>query len=95
MRLRLEINAIGHEIDSVDPEILGRWIVEIFDRATPFHPADLVRVHVQPSYIPDQNAPGGYRLDWIANSRYQEINDVHTPRELYRALGEQLAKVGE
>ena len=91
MRLELRINQYNHLIDSTDPEILGKWMVEMFARTGEFGPADIVQVFAQPSFISDHTAPSGVRLDWIADSRIIGGQfQVKTPRELVEGLAKQL-----
>jgi len=92
MRLTIEIDNMRHEIDSTDPELLGKWMVEIFGRATAFGitPATMIRVRAYPSWIPDESVQGG-RPDWIADSRIiGRIYQVHSPREVVDLLAEQI-----
>lgn len=91
MRLEIRINNMSHVIDSTDPDLLGRWMAEIFARTGGLSPADIIQVYTWPSYIPDHEAPGGTRLDWIADTRIiGGVFQVKTPRELVEALSKQL-----
>ena len=82
MRLRLIVDSYGHDIDSTDPELLGKWIIEIFGRIT-WSPATYVQVQVGPSYIPGVK-PG---FDWIADSRYMvQQATVKSPRDVIAAM---------
>jgi hypothetical protein len=87
MKLEIIIDGMFHGIDSTDPEILGKWMVEIFGRVrhpTPATPATYFQVRAQPSYIPD--ADGNPTLDWIADSRFLGTATARTPREMVAAL---------
>ena len=56
MRLSISVDNIRHEIDSIDPELLGRWIVEIFTRTGPWNPATYIQFRAWPSWIYDQKS---------------------------------------
>jgi hypothetical protein len=91
MRLEIRINQYNHMIDSTDPEILGKWMIEIFARTGGLGPADIVQVIAQPSFVADPSASGGYRPDWITDTRIVGgVFQVKTPRELVEALARQL-----
>jgi len=93
MRLTISIDSYRHEIDSTDPELLGKWMLEIFARASTkgFNNATYITAQVFPSYIPDSSAPEGGRLDWIADSRIiGGIFQVSSPRDLVTALAKQI-----
>ncbi len=91
MRLTISVDGQRHEIDSTDPELLGRWVVEIFERTGPFTPATYCTVQAYPSWVPSPDGRG--RSDWIADARYfGDIYPVQTPREMLEALGKQLDK---
>lgn len=92
MRLRLSIDAVPHEIDSTDPDLLARWIVEIFGRIREIHPATLIEFQAQPSWVPSGNDPSmPWRPDWAADSRViGQLMPARSPRELLAALGKQL-----
>ena len=89
MRLTLEIDTMHHEIDSTDPEILGRWVVEIFARYR-VGPQTLIRMQAMPSYLP--GGPGEpMRPDWIADGRIMGLmREVRSPRDLVAELGRQI-----
>jgi hypothetical protein len=94
MRLTINIDNYRHEIDSTDPETLGRWIVEILARAEKtWTPATYVTVQVQPTFIasPDENS---WRPDWITDNRIiSEQISIRTPADLLAALQAQLEKL--
>ena len=92
MRLTIEIDNVRHEIDSTDPELLGKWIVESFGRAIAagITPATYIRVQAYPSWVPDANQPGG-RADWITDSRILGNSyQVWSPRDLLKARSDEL-----
>lgn len=92
MRLTIEVDAMNHQIDSTDPELLGRWVMEIFGRIAAFGitPATFIRVQIYPSWVPDESVSGG-RSDWVADSRIiGRTWQIHSPRDLVKILGEQL-----
>jgi hypothetical protein len=84
MRLSIDIDAVHHEIDSTDPETLGRWIVEIFARVEYPNAATWYQVHALPSFT------GNNKPDWIADTRYFHLGEAKTPRELITLLTEWL-----
>lgn len=83
MRLIISIDGVPHQIDSTDPETLGRWMVEIFARVKYPTPATYYQVQAMPSWIPDD---GDGHADWIQDTRYLEIGKARSPRELLREL---------
>lgn len=96
MKLRLIIDGMPHEIDSTDPELLARWIVEIFGRIRQITPATLIEFQASPSFVPAddgdmQPGRGGWRPDWTADSRViGRITPIRSPRELLATLSAQL-----
>lgn len=92
MKLRLTIDGVPHEIDSTDPDLLGKWIVEIFGRIRQITPATLIEFEARPSWVPaDGSGMTPWRPDWAADSRVIcQIVPVRSPRELLEALGRQL-----
>lgn len=90
MKLRLIIDAMPHEIDSTDPELLARWIIEIFGRIPEINPSTVIEFQASPSFDL-QPGRGGWRPDWAADSRVIcQVTPVRSPRELLAALGAQL-----
>jgi hypothetical protein len=91
MRLTISVDNYSHSIDSTDPELLGKWIVEIFSRAVAggMNQNTYIQVQAYPSFVPD-GTPGG-KLDWIADSRIiGGVFQPHSPQELLAALAQQL-----
>lgn len=89
MILTVSIDAYSHQIDSTDPELLGKWIIEIFGRYMPFSMATQVRFQAYPSWGTDETGQG--RPDWIANTAIiGQPWPVRSPRELLDALATQL-----
>ena len=89
MKLRLVIDNIYQEIDSTDPDLLARWIVEIFGRIPEITPATLIQVQAFPSFLPD--AGGRWGPDWAADSRVLgRLDPIRSPRDLLAALTKQL-----
>ena len=81
MRLKIIIDGIYHEIDSTDPETLGRWMVEIYGRVQHPTPATLYQVQAYPSCIWDDSQYP--KCDWIQDSRWLgQLGTARTPREL-------------
>ena len=92
MRLTIQVDATPHQIDSTDPELIGKWIAEIFGRAVAFGitPATDIRVQIYPSWVPSDTLERG-RPDWIADSRIiGNSYQIHSPRDLIAALSRQL-----
>lgn len=91
VKLILRIDGYHHEIDSTDPEIIGKWLVEIFARIGPtWSPATFIQMQVQPSYLPA--VPGGEpQFDWIADTRFTgRLYPVKSPREVVEVLGKMI-----
>lgn len=89
MKLSLIIDGLPHEIDTTDPELLAKWIMEIFGRMQEVTPATLIEVRAYPSFLADGN--GRWRPDWIADSRIiGRVDQIRTPRELVAALAKQI-----
>lgn len=84
MRLTIQIDDVTSQIDSTDPETLGRWMVEIFGRVRNPTTATFYRIQAYPSFVPKDN--GEYQPDWIADTRYMEVGKAHNPRELLQLL---------
>jgi len=85
VRLALIIDNYRHDIDSTDPELLGKWMVEIFARVQ-WTPATYIQVNAQPSYLP-QLPDSQPQFDWIADSRIMgQLIPVKSPREVVEAL---------
>jgi hypothetical protein len=86
MRLRLIIDNFTHEIDTTDPDLLGRWIVEIFGRMRDWNPATDVRMQAGPSYFPEVG--GAWTADWLTDSRIiAQQRPILSPRDLVAELG--------
>lgn len=91
MVLTLYVDGIPHSIDSSDPELLGRWLLEIFGRYQPPTPATQYEVRAQPSWVPDAQSLNGRRPDWIADTRWSgRTESVTSPRDLVAVLAKQL-----
>jgi len=91
MRLTISIDSYSHQIDSVDPELLGKWVVEILGRAVAggINASTYIQVQAYPSYVPDGSAPG--RLDWIADTRIiGGAFQIHSAQDLLAGLAQQL-----
>lgn len=88
MRLTITVDGQPHAIDSTDPELLGKWVVEIFARIGEVTPATYLQVQAWPSYI--VNGRNG-AVDWIADSRIiSGVFRASSPRELLDGLAAQL-----
>ncbi len=90
VRLEIRIDSITHSIDSINPEILGPWMVEIFARAVPINPATFIQCLAWPSYNPDG------KWDWITDGHYnRRVYQPMTPRELVDGLAKVLDEMEE
>lgn len=90
MRLSINIDNTQYVIDSTDPELLGKWVIEIFGRAIAggITQATYITMQAYPSWIPDDN--NGHP-DWIADSRIiGNVYEVRAPEDIVRILGEQI-----
>ena len=88
MRLALEIDALHYEIDSTDPELLGKWIIEIFGRFT-ITPATYIRMQASPSWLLNKYGVG--EPDWTPDRRIvTQSARIGSPRELVEQLGKWL-----
>lgn len=89
MKLTLSIDGYGHQIDSTDPDLLGRWIVEIFGRIREITPATWIEFRAAPSWVPGNG--DDWQPDWVADSRIiNQAIQIRSPRELVAALGKQI-----
>ena len=90
MQLRMIIDGIPHEIDSTDPDLLARWVVEIFGRIREINPATLIEFQAFPSWVWSEGA-ANWAPDWLADSRViAQIQRIRSPRDLVTALGAQI-----
>ena len=90
MKLRIIIDGISHDCDTADPDLLGKWIVEIFGRIREIYPSTLIEFQAQPSWLP-QASDGNWQPDWIADSRIiGQVRPVRSPRELVAELGKMI-----
>jgi hypothetical protein len=92
MRLSINIDSFHHEIDTADPELMARWIIEIFGRMREWTPGTWIAMSAYPSVLPDPDNPdAGWRTDWIADSRIiGQVHQIRSPRELVAALSRQI-----
>lgn len=90
MKLYISVDNMLHQIDSADPELLGRWVVEILARTGPWLQSTYVQVRAEPSWLPGEDgAP--WRPDWIADSRIiSQLHIVHSPQEIVDMLQQQI-----
>jgi hypothetical protein len=97
MRLEISIDSLSHQIDSTDPELLGKWIMEIFARAAAWGLNDgtLIQGRAQPSWVLSSQTPSGVTPDWISDSRITgQVFTVTSPRDLLAVLSRQLEEGG-
>ena len=91
MRLKITIDNLTHEIDSTDPELLSKWILEILGRVQ-WTPATYAYFQAMPTFIFDPNT-NQYHADWTADSRIiSTAESFRTPKQLLEALSYQLEK---
>lgn len=91
MRVRIEIDGYSLEIATRDPELLARWLGEVFT-AIDWSPATLVRAQAWPGFVqggtPRQPHPGA---DWIADSRIiTRFSEIKSPQEFVDMLQRQI-----
>lgn len=93
MRLRIIIDGQCYEIDSTNPELLGKWVVEILGRAAAYGitPATFMQMQVYPSWIPDRKSPSGSKPDWIADTRIMgQTYVIKSAQDIVNELQKQL-----
>jgi hypothetical protein len=92
VKLRIIIDGLPHEIDSTDPDLLARWIVEIFGRIPQIYPSTLIEVQARPSWVNDGSIERpNWVPDWAADARViGQVQRIRSPRELLAALAVQL-----
>jgi hypothetical protein len=94
MRLQLIIDSYPYVIDSSDPDLLARWIIEIFGRIREIHPSTQIELRAAPSFLLDDS--GQWWPDWQADTRViNQPMTIRSPRELIEALSKQLDQAGE
>ena len=92
MRLQISVDGMSHQIDSTDPELLGKWVIEIFGRmiAGGLSQASYVQMQAYPSFVPTTEPPGT-KPDWIADTRITGgVYQITSPRDLVARLGKML-----
>lgn len=92
MRLTIQIDGINHGIDTADPELMSKWIIEIFGRMREWNSSTWVTMQAWPSLLPvDREGRTDWVADWVADSRIIGRRvEVKSPRDLVAALGRQL-----
>jgi hypothetical protein len=90
LRLKLTIDNLSHEIDSTDPELLARWIVEILGRLPEIYASTRISLEVLPSFVLVGLDPPRWGPDWPADARVTGQVLVRSPRDVVAALGRQL-----
>ena len=87
MKLDIIIDGLPHHCDTADPDLLGRWIVEILGRIRQITPATMIEFRAQPSWLPQEGSLQ-WMPDWIADSRIiGQIREIRSPRDLVAELG--------
>jgi hypothetical protein len=86
MRLRLYVDGYPLEICTRDPELLARWLAEIFG-AIQWTPATQVEVQAHPLFWPGDDGLAYAAPDWVARSPIvSQRTPVTSPRETAEAL---------
>lgn len=93
MRVELSIDGYTKAIDTVNPELLARWLLEQF-AIIQWTPATYCRVQAWPSFNPYPGRPaepGEQQADWICDTRYLGgITEIRSPRDFLAQLTAQL-----
>jgi hypothetical protein len=89
VKAELFIDGYPYGITTSDPELLARWLVEVFSNVD-WTPATLAEIRVTPTWgRVDGKLPA--RPDWICDTRILgERAQVRTPREFAEALLSQI-----
>lgn len=92
MRLTIQIDNIPHQIDTADPDLMARWIIEIFGRMREWTAATWVTMQAYPSFLPiDRNGRTDWVADWVADSAIiGRVVEIKSPRDLVTQLAKQL-----
>ena len=91
MRLTLYVDNLASQIDTRDPDLLARWLLEQFALIR-WTPATLVRAQAWPSWS-DLDDGGKARADWLTNSvDISERWDIKTPEHMVEALTDALVR---
>lgn len=91
MRIQIQ-DGMGYvyQIDSLHPDTLGKWLLEIFDRIRPDHVCP-ARVQVWPSWSPD-----GKEADFVVDNRVLgRLYQVRKPREVIERMLEMVKEAEE
>jgi hypothetical protein len=92
MRVHVDIDNYGFDISTRNPELLARWLVEIFAEVE-WTPATNIRVWVQPGWVTRDGQPVP---DWLADSRVLgRWTPVQTPQEFVNSLQEQIDELAK
>lgn len=93
MRLEIIIDNVWHAIDTTDPDLMFRWVREIFGRIPEWNRSTEVRLQAFASYLYHD---GKLTADWIIDSRIiGQIQEVRSPGEWIAALTELAEKEKE
>lgn len=85
MRLTLQVDGMTSEIDTRDPDLLARWLLEQFALIR-WSPASYVTAHAYPSWS-DLDDGGRARADWLTNSAWLTNRwIVKTPEDVVEGL---------
>lgn len=84
MRIELRIDNYTHTIDSRDPELLARWLVEQFG-AHQWTPATMCNATCWPSFSGGLSGEPE-RMDWLGDSRYLTYWRLRSPHDLLAAM---------
>jgi hypothetical protein len=90
MRIELfDWQGYNFRIDSSDPELLGRWLVETLLKTKPDF-ANPARIQVWPSFTADG------KPDWIADSRVIGVlENVYSPQDVINHLQGHINRLAE
>lgn len=89
MCVQMTVDSIPHEIDTTDPELLAKWLTEIFGRIQQITPATLIQFQAWPSVLYGQD--GQPAIDWITDSRILRRRlPILSPRDFVTQLSTQV-----
>jgi hypothetical protein len=90
MRLQLFVDNVITQIDTRDPELLGRWLLEQFALIR-WYPSTFVRAQAWPSWS-DFDKSGNARPDWLTDSAHYRRWEVKTPEDVLAGLAALLSE---
>ena len=94
MRLILRIDGLQTQIDTRNPELLARWLLEQFALIR-WTPATIVEAQAYPSWS-DWKEGGKAKADWLTDSRLLgELWRVKSPEDVVQQLQAALNRAGK